>query len=245
MLQYLVGDYPEAVDDSGRVFDSNEYKEHRQMLSEIDDILRRAPSAKQGGVLAELTRLRKSVDQHRPPGEVAPRLRRLHARIVKTYQVRLAPEQVPSLPAGRILFQQACVICHGANGSGDTPQARQQTPRPRDFRARELAEVLSPYAAFTMITFGVPGTSMASFETLSEEERWSLAFYVLALRHGMGDGAAANRTAPDFISQRITVAELAAATDGDLARRLAGLTEPARRAQIVYWRHHLPLEIAD
>jgi cytochrome c553 len=176
--------------------------------------------------------------------------------------VRLEPEQVPSLAAGRILYAESCAICHGDDGRGNTLAAATQTPPPRDFLAPDLEATLSPYSAFSMITYGVQGTAMASFETLSEEERWALAFYVLSLRHA-GDtqpangiasftspgNAAGSKTAPAPPGAArvpdLSVRDVALATDADLAAKLAGLPEAERRAQIARWRHILPLRVAD
>jgi high-affinity iron transporter len=65
---------------------------------------------------------------------------------------------------------------------------------------------LTPYKAFNVIGFGVPGTPMPGFPTLSEEQRWSLAFYVFTLRQPPCEG-----TPPGLSLER-----LATATDPQL-----------------------------
>lgn len=39
----------------------------------------------------------------------------------------------PELEAGRAVFQQHCVMCHGQNGMGDGPAAEALNPKPRNF----------------------------------------------------------------------------------------------------------------
>ena len=43
-----------------------------------------------------------------PSRDVVPRIRALHVRLVRECNVRLTPQQVPSLATGRILFEQIC-----------------------------------------------------------------------------------------------------------------------------------------
>jgi high-affinity iron transporter len=51
------------------------------------------------------------------------------------------------------------------------------------FRDPARRDDLSPFRAYNALTFGVAGTSMPSFDSLSPAERWDLAFYVLRLGH--------------------------------------------------------------
>jgi high-affinity iron transporter len=67
---------------------------------------------------------------------------------------------------------------------------------------------LTPYKAFNTTSFGVPGTAMPSYPTLSEEERWSLAFFVFTLRQPPCEG-----TPPSASLER-----LANSTDDDLVK---------------------------
>ena len=43
---------------------------------------------------------------------------------------------------------------------------------------------LTPYKAFNVLSFGVSGTAMPAYDqSLTEQERWSVAFYIFTLRH--------------------------------------------------------------
>jgi high-affinity iron transporter len=80
---------------------------------------------------------------------------------------------------------------------------------------------LSPYRVYNTLTFGVPGTAMASFEAVSPTDRWSLAFYVLRLGH---DGDPARGPAS------VSLAEQAVHTDPEILATLtaSGIADPDR-----------------
>ena len=90
---------------------------------------------------------------------------------------------------GKALFQSAkCWECHGAEGRGDGPSAGQLRTdagfpiRPTDLTRGQFkggADVRDVYRA---VSTGLNGTPMPSFaDSLTEAERWALAYYVLSL----------------------------------------------------------------
>jgi high-affinity iron transporter len=246
ILEYLVGDYAEAVGDDGRLIDQFELDEQLGLLGEVEAIVRAQPHRMTRALVRELRLTRKEMRSRRPPREVVPELRRLHTTIVHEYGVQLAPTTVPSIVVGRIAYATSCAICHGDDGRGNTLLARELKPPPRDFLDPEKAATMSPYSVFAAVTWGIPGTGMASFETLSEDERWSLAFYVLALRQG--EPAAADVIATPALGGAtavpgLTIRDLAFATDSDLRARAASLPEDACEAQIARWRWSPPFDI--
>ncbi len=89
------------------------------------------------------------------------------------------PQQIEK---GKVLFQQNCVACHGAEGKGDGPAAVALTPKPRNFTMAEgWKNGRSPAQVFKTLANGIPGGAMASFATLSIEERCALVHYVDSL----------------------------------------------------------------
>lgn len=101
------------------------------------------------------------------------------------------PERVPLLaaPAQHQLFVQWCAACHGADGRGQGALAGQLPAPPRDLVAgtwRFLAPAAGTgaerQALARTIKYGVPGTTMAGHEYLSDAEVVALAEYVQALR---------------------------------------------------------------
>ncbi len=78
-----------------------------------------------------------------------------------------------SVAAGRMLFQQNCMVCHGVDGRGDGPQAASLNPRPADIRQHLPLHTDPQFFAF--IANGVGGTAMPAWrDTFSDEEIWNL-----------------------------------------------------------------------
>ncbi|MCV4820762.1 cytochrome c, partial [Escherichia coli] len=61
--------------------------------------------------------------------------------------------------------------------------AKQLDPQPIAFTDAERARARSLMALYQVITQGVEGTSMPPFATLSESDRWALAFYIGTLSY--------------------------------------------------------------
>lgn len=87
-------------------------------------------------------------------------------------------------PDARALFLTNCASCHGEAGDG---KGTTELDRPaRSFQAGGFSFGNTPEAIFRTITQGIPGSPMASFAAaLSEEERKSLASYVISLGPGL------------------------------------------------------------
>ncbi|MBL7685913.1 MAG: c-type cytochrome [Deltaproteobacteria bacterium] len=86
------------------------------------------------------------------------------------------------LAKGKELYAQNCTSCHGASGQGDGPAAGALNPKPRNFtQDAGWKNGRSPAQIFKTLTKGLEGTSMASFSTLSTEDRWALVHFVESL----------------------------------------------------------------
>lgn len=97
-------------------------------------------------------------------------------------------ENRQSLEKGRLIYEQACIWCHGEEGKGDGPAGwylgRYSAPRPRNFvaegfkfRSTPSGELPSDQDLFRTVTRGIPGF-MPSFGTLTEAERWQVIYYI-------------------------------------------------------------------
>ncbi|MFQ5847259.1 MAG: c-type cytochrome [Candidatus Methylomirabilales bacterium] len=95
------------------------------------------------------------------------------------------PEQVTR---GRAIFEQSCILCHGATGEGDGPAAffiaSYGAPRPQNFHTDNFKFRSTPSGMlptdddlFRTLTRGVPGF-MPSFAGLNEQERWQVIYYI-------------------------------------------------------------------
>ncbi|CAN5211071.1 hypothetical protein BH18CHL2_BH18CHL2_09010 [soil metagenome] len=107
---------------------------------------------------------------------------------VRTYPVpfaaRFASNPTPETPetaaAGRATYEQLCVVCHGARGSGDGHAAFTMNPRPFDLTVH--IPLHAPGEHFHWISEGIPGTAMPAWNLqLTETERWQLVRYLYAL----------------------------------------------------------------
>jgi high-affinity iron transporter len=146
---------------------------------------------------------------------------------VARFGLRTMPAGRPSLPRAQALFAGNCVQCHGEGGHGDGARAASLDPAPADFRDPARRLTLSPYRVYNTLTFGVPGTAMASFEALTPEDRWSLAFYVFRLGH-----ADEREGAPTFMP----LADLAAQSDGEILSALRAEANAAPEAALTHLR---------
>ena len=150
---------------------------------------------------------------------VARDCRALVDELAQAGGLRRSPRTTPDMAQGAHLFQEGCAVCHGALGSGETPTALQLEPRPADLRSPERMDPYTPYRAFNVLALGVEGTAMPAYPTLSEDERWALAFYLMTLRQ-----PACTHTPP-----RTSLEVLANSTDAELAHTFGAAEVPCLR----------------
>jgi high-affinity iron transporter len=158
-------------------------------------------------------------------GDVAQACRAARDEAVALFRLRTMPPRRPSLAEARALYGRSCAVCHGAGGDADTERARDLDPPPTRFRDPARLADLSPFRAYNALTFGVSGTAMPSFDSLSPAERWDLAFYVLRLGH---EGDAARGPVA------VTLADMATRSDREMADALRR-EGPADPAAAVAW----------
>lgn len=177
LLDYIAVDYASAVSD-GRVADEFEYRE----MVEFSDVVARQvaafPDTKDNQALIRRSdQLRALIANKEPAERVGRFARALAASLLTAYPVPLAPSQAPDLDRARTLFAQNCASCHGAAGSAPPAAMQALDPPPIDFTDIDRARQRSAFGLYQVITQGLEGTSMASFASLSDEDRWALAFY--------------------------------------------------------------------
>jgi high-affinity iron transporter len=227
LIDYVGGDYGGAVQ-HGVVLSASEYEEQIRMLADARALADRLvplaetpnrPSATDA-IHARLAGLDGLVGAHAEPAVVRTAASEARDEVIVRFHLKTTPSERPSLPQAEALYSQACAVCHGATGDSDTERARAFEPPPARFRDPARLSELSPYRVYNALTFGVPGTAMASFEALAPAERWSLAFYVFRLGHA-GE--------PEHGPVSMTLADMAARSDGELLESLRadGQSDPA------------------
>ncbi|MDC0709936.1 FTR1 family protein [Stigmatella sp. ncwal1] len=201
ILQYLEADYPAAVESQSEF----ELTEQKSFIAEAMGAAQELGPAGLG-FLPRLQEVKARVDQGTDPEGVSRDCGALVEDLVLAGGLARSPRRVPDLARGEKLFQVACASCHGADGRAQVSIAQTMEPTPANFQDPETMEGLTPYKAFNTTSFGVPGTAMPGYPTLSEDERWSLAFYVFTLRQPPCEG----------LPPRASLERLATATDPQL-----------------------------
>jgi high-affinity iron transporter len=232
LVDYVGSDYAAAVHD-GVVVSPAEYEEQLRFIRDARGMAAAllGPGAPAEPVTRALDHLAALVNARAPAAEVAGASHGAKEEVVARFGLRTTPTERPSLARAETLFGESCATCHGAGGDADTERARQLQPQPVSFKDPARRAVLSPYRVFNTLTFGVPGTAMASFDSLSAADRWSLAFYVFRLGHG-ADPSTGGRTE----NIGVPLADMAIRSDAEMLEVLRREGHPAPERALAYVR---------
>lgn len=183
LLDYVAVDYSGAVAD-GVIISEAEYAEMLDFTENAGAQLQLLPEHESKQNIADkIAELRAAVLRKEASKNVAQLAQQANALLITAYPFPVAPRTVPDLVRGQSLYAAQCASCHGAEGKGDGLLAKNLEPKPIAFTDAERARTRSLMALYQVISQGVEGTSMVSFNSLSEEDRWSLAFYIGTLSH--------------------------------------------------------------
>jgi cytochrome c oxidase cbb3-type subunit I/II len=120
-------------------------------------------------------------------------LRRLLAATLVLSLPALAAETKPGDPVkGKGIFQQNCLICHGAKGKGDGPAAAGLATKPANYAERNSTEEKQ----LKVVTSGGASAGLSPImpawdETLSPQEIRDVVSYVRTVLSAPNDPAAA------------------------------------------------------
>jgi high-affinity iron transporter len=224
LLDYIAVDYPAAVQ-KGQVVDAGEYAEMQEFTAAVSSKLATLPAdAGREGRLATAKTLQRLVAERAPEDQIARTAGTLASELLAVYKIEAAPAAAPDLERGAALYAQQCTACHGASGRGDGPAASGMDPPPIAFTDAARAMHRSPLSLYQVISQGLPGTAMASYAHLSNEDRWALAYYTGGLAY---DAAARTEGATVWAADsqaRGLLADLAAvsrSTEAELAKSIA------------------------
>jgi high-affinity iron transporter len=234
LLDYVGGDYGRAVVD-GKVVSEFEYEEQLRFVADAHRMAAGllGPTPADDRVKPAIDRVESLVKAKAPAHEVTLACRAAREDVVARFGLRTTPTERPSLARAEKLYVENCAVCHGATGDANTERARELDPSPASFRDRERLNGLAPFRVYNALTFGVPGTAMASFDALPTSDRWSLAFYVFRLGHE-GDREDEEVAVP--------LADLAIRTDQELAEALRAQGHPQPDAAVAHARRQVAFE---
>ncbi len=236
LLDYVAVDYGGAVA-NGTVLKASEYAEMQEFVATAERQLGELPSkTDKARLLQQATELRRAVANKADPAIVAQLAHALSSAVQKAYPFPVAPAAVPDLARGAQLFQAQCAACHGMQGNGDGPLATSLNPKPTALAEHLRARERSLFALHQIISNGVPGTAMQGFGSLSDEDRWALAFFVGTLPYVQSDKTAGAKLWQTNGQARQTVANLEALTQTSEHVLADKLDEPSAKALTAYLR---------
>ncbi len=141
--------------------------------------------------------------------------------------------------AGMQLYGKHCAACHGPEGAGDGRAARHLYPRPRNLRLEKMRLISTRVGVPTtrdiieVIRNGIPGTAMASLDTLRDSDLEKLATVVRRMRReGVRDQYIATLLADDEEVDAEDVAEVVAIQTNPREMVTAPAIEPATAASV-------------
>jgi cytochrome c oxidase cbb3-type subunit 2 len=108
------------------------------------------------------------------------------ATVAPPTSLPIPPEPAPSgdaIAKGRTVYEKAeCQECHGRDGRGDGPSAKDLKVKPADLTKRPFKGGSTPRDILRSTITGLDGTPMPSYHLLLEDgELWDLARYVASL----------------------------------------------------------------
>tara|TARA_B100001248_G_C27398410_1_gene467596 strand:- start:1846 stop:3753 length:1908 start_codon:yes stop_codon:yes gene_type:complete len=208
LLSYLSQDYGEAVK-NGKIISQDEFDEQIEFVTEVKQIAERKnyPSP----LLDIIHDLDRSIKAKEKVIKVSKLADTIKFQIIKTFNIVTEPKNLPDFAKAAKLYKTSCVQCHGAQGKGDGLAGKGLSPKPTNFRDLDRMRGISPFQAYNTISLGVDGTGMAGYNFLSEDDRWSLAFYISTFRYSEYNGPKKPSSVP--------MTDIASLTDIDLIKK--------------------------
>ncbi|MDX8386636.1 MAG: cytochrome c/FTR1 family iron permease [Gallionella sp.] len=182
ILDYVSVDYGGTVF-LEKVINQAEYQEQLEFSKRSIQLLGDLPDhPRKLDLVAQARKLTDLIQAKSPSSLVSKTAQQLRQGIINEYRVSVAPNSIPKLEGAAELFSQNCAKCHGAEGRGDGPKSKTLSPKPANFHDNARMSQRNVYGLYNTVTLGVSGTAMESHPELTNDERWSLAFYLSNLR---------------------------------------------------------------
>jgi len=226
LIDYIGGDYRNAVQ-GGKVVNADEYAEMSEFSARSLELFSQLKSAEgdKAGIEKDLNALTSHIQQKTGDDTVPQLAQQIKDRLIKTYSIATYPKALPNFEGAKQIYTQNCAQCHGESGRGDGPgreSMNPKTPPPANFTDADFMAGLSPFKVYNTTTFGIDKTAMASFAALPDEQRWQVAFYVLALRFPAATAAAGESwlKGKSLPANLAGVATLATSSDNELSDKI-------------------------
>ena len=230
LIDYVGVDYSGAIE-NGKVVNEGEYAEMVDFSAGITQQLADLPEHEiKTKLLNQAQTLKQWIQLKEDSNKINQLTTRMHQQIINAYEIIVVPRAKPDLNKAKTLYANQCASCHGAEGFGDGDAAKGMNPPPINFHDIERYKQRTLYGLHSTITQGVSDTAMPGFPTLSDEDRWSLAFYV----GGMGiDSVDVDTTN----SPLLNISKLTTITPAQ-AEELYGENSVQGGKEMAYLRHH-------
>ncbi|WP_371420864.1 FTR1 family protein [Tardiphaga sp.] len=178
LLDYMAVDYGGAVE-RGKITNASEYAEQKEFAATVSAKIAALPAEPQRAALVSgAARLETAIASKADGSSVSDIAHSLGNALLEAYPVPLAPNTPPAFGRGQALYNDNCASCHGVTGDGRGPDAAKLNPPPIAFVDAQRARERSVFALYQVVTQGLDGTPMRSFDELPSSDRWALALYV-------------------------------------------------------------------
>jgi high-affinity iron transporter len=223
MLDYMGVDYSGAVKD-GQIISKEEYAEMTEFSQTVEQQLRSLPdTAQKKELMQSAGALKQAIAGKAPPASVSDQARKMAAVLLTAYPIPANPSGIPDLQKGASIYAAQCASCHGATGKADGPMAAKLNPPPIAFTDPERARERSVFSLYQTTSRGVDGTAMPSFSSLSDEDRWAVAFFASTLSYTKEEIQAGERLWKNDPAVRKALPNIAAvvqSSEAELAKEL-------------------------
>ena len=238
LLDYVGVDYGGAVANHA-IVSATEYQEMQEFVATARTRLAALPAGPdRDAQLVRADELVAAVAAKADAEDVARRAQGLADALLAAYGIAVAPRGLPDLARAEPLYAAQCASCHGPTGRADGPAAAALTPPPIAFADAARARERSVFALYQVISQGVAGTAMPAFTTLSDADRWALAFRVGSFAYPTAvqrEGEQQWRSTPALRSRFPNLDAITRVTEAELATTVGPSTA---RATIAYLRAH-------
>ena len=86
---------------------------------------------------------------------------------------------------GKVIYETACIFCHGKKGDGEGVGAKALKVPPADFTDRDMVSTMSDSFWYWKVSDGVEGAGMPAWKTvLNENQTWQIINYAMTFSEG-------------------------------------------------------------